>query len=346
MNLPVCAQVVGSRATRTTHPRVLAGFEKLFSLVAGSRFRVENPFLWDTKADVIKWILKHGCGDLIGGSVSCAHTWTFSHEFPHCGTCSQCIDRRVGIVAAGAENCDLAQKYKSDVFTGGRPMDEDRMMVATYVERANEIAKLGTATDLITRYPEAVRMLGYLEGRPAAAAAAEVLDLHKRHAEEVNEAIERMLAANAKALRERSLPRDCLLRLAYDSGGGDAAVAPVEQPCLARQEARWDEEKEASGVYRLSKDYELWRLVYRGEKAVLGDERAVELVDYLLRNPPEEPIHATALEILVDGAPMANGTVGGVIQEAAGAQLNSGDNKLLRDKLRELKAASEDEGVP
>ncbi|HYG33894.1 MAG TPA: 7-cyano-7-deazaguanine synthase, partial [Clostridia bacterium] len=108
MNLPVCAQVVGARATRTTHPRVLAGFETLFSLVAGSRFRVENPFVWDTKADVIKRIVKHGCGDLISASVSCAHTWTFSHEFPHCGTCSQCIDRRVGIVAAGAENFDPA----------------------------------------------------------------------------------------------------------------------------------------------------------------------------------------------------------------------------------------------
>ena len=161
----------------------------------------------------------------------------------------------------------------------------------------------------------------------------------------VNGAIEQMVAANAKALRARTLLRACLLRLTYDSGGG-GPVARVEQSCLERQEARWDEEKEAGDVYRLSKDYKMWRLVYRGEKAVLADERAVELVAYLLRNPPEEPIHATGLEVLVDGAPTDNGAVGGVMQEATGAQLNSGDNKVLKDKLRDLKAAREDERLP
>jgi hypothetical protein len=79
---------------------------------------------------------------------------------------------------------------------------------------------------------------------------------------------------------------------------------------------------------------------------VLAEERAVALVDYLLKNPPEEPIHGTVLEVQVDGAPVAGGQVGGVVQEAAGAELNSGDNKLLKDKLRELKAASEDEQLP
>lgn len=44
LNLPVCAQVVGSRATRTTHPRVLAGMQRLFTLLAGEAFTVENPF--------------------------------------------------------------------------------------------------------------------------------------------------------------------------------------------------------------------------------------------------------------------------------------------------------------
>ena len=345
MNLPVCAQVVSTRATRTTHPRVLAGFEKLFSLVAGSPFRVENPFLWDTKADVIKRILKHGCGDLIGESVSCAHTWTFSHQYPHCGTCSQCIDRRVGIVAAEAEKYDPAEKYKSDVFTGGRPNVEDRMMVATYVERANQVAKLGNVAELIARYPEVVRMLGFLEGKPSAA-AAKVLDLHRRHGEEVNGAIERMLAANAKALRERTLPVDCLLRLTYDSGGGGVVIAPpTKQPALERQKERWEEEDEGPEVYRLVKDYKLWRLVYQGKAAVLAEERAVAVVDYLLKNPPDEPIHGALLEVKVDGAPVSNWDVGGVIQEAAGAKLGSGGKTLLMAKLRELRATVENDGL-
>ena len=57
LNLPVCAQVVGGRSTRTTHPRVMRGLERLLTLVAdGKPFRVRTPFLWDTKADVVKRI--------------------------------------------------------------------------------------------------------------------------------------------------------------------------------------------------------------------------------------------------------------------------------------------------
>jgi hypothetical protein len=124
------------------------------------------------------------------------------------------------------------------------------------------------------------------------------------------------------------------------------AAPPAKQPALERQKERWEKENEGPGVYRLIKDYKVWRLVYQGEEAVLADERAVALVNYLLKNPPEEPIHGTELEVKVDGAPVGGGQVGGVIQEASGAQLNSGDNKLLKEKLRELKAASDDERLP
>jgi 7-cyano-7-deazaguanine synthase in queuosine biosynthesis len=331
MNLPLCAQVVSTRATRTTHPRVLAGFEKLFSLVAGSRLRVENPVLWDTKADVIKRIIKHGCGDLIGASVSCAHTWTFSHEHPHCGTCSQCIDRRVGIVAAQAENFDPGNKYKSDVFIGARPTDEDRMMVATYVERANQIAKLGNVAELVERYPEAVRMLAYLDAKPAAA-AAKVLDLHKRHAEEVNEAIERMLAAHAKALRARTLPVDCLLRLTYDSGGGTVAAPPAKQPTSERQVERWQKDAEPADSYRLWRGDGWWNLVFKGGQDVVEDDRGTELVEHLLKNPPIEPLHASVIEQLVDGVPWtwtttAPATTAGTVTFLLAVWLKSGPGR-------------------
>jgi hypothetical protein len=65
LNLPVCAQVLDARATRTTHPKTLVLFERLLSTVFGSPFRVSNPFLWKTKADVIKLIADNGCAPLI-----------------------------------------------------------------------------------------------------------------------------------------------------------------------------------------------------------------------------------------------------------------------------------------
>src|SRR5690606_11912077 len=38
LNLPPLGQVVGARATRTTHPKALRGFEKLFSSLLGQPF--------------------------------------------------------------------------------------------------------------------------------------------------------------------------------------------------------------------------------------------------------------------------------------------------------------------
>ena len=74
-NLPVCAQVVGGRASRTTHPRVLRGYEQLFGLLFDCPFEVQNPFLFKTRADVIGLLRASGHADLIARSVSCARTW-------------------------------------------------------------------------------------------------------------------------------------------------------------------------------------------------------------------------------------------------------------------------------
>jgi hypothetical protein len=350
MNLPISAQVVGSRATRTTHPRALAGFEQLLSLVAGAPFYVKNDFIWDTKVEVINRIIKAGCEDLIRASLSCAHVYAFCNEHPHCGTCSQCIDRRVAIVAAGAEAHDPASRYERDVFTGARPTDEDRMMIASYVERAKQLKKIRNFPELIAKYPEVVRAVRYLPGTQLAV-GERLLELHKKHAREVDTAVQRMIREKAPALHEGDLPRDCLLRLVVDSGGGGSAKVE-SSPSHEAQEARWEKEQEGPRIYRLTKNYKVWRLVYQGKEAILADERAVALTEYLLKNPPDEPIHASKLEALVDGAATldsalgAGAEVGGVLQEASGKKLSGGLGPILTAKLKELRATKEDTGTP
>ncbi len=355
MNLPVCAQVVGSRATRTTHPRTLVNYQKLLSIVAGEAFRVDNPFIWETKGEVIGRIAKANCGELINASVSCAHTWESSIQHTHCGTCSQCIDRRFGIVAAEAEVFDDAAHYASDVFTGARSKDEDRMMVATYLERANKIATLRDATELLSRFPEVARLLPHLSSN-ALAAAQRVFDLHKRHAAEVTTAVEEMFARHKSEVRQGTLPSNCLLRIAYESGPRHAKAVD-STAAKQEQEARWEKEKEDANTYRLSKGYKVWGLVFAGKEVPLADERGLELIEYLLKNPPEEPIHASNLEHLADGAVVldefaavdagaVHATLSGPVQEATGKKLGGGVGTLLTKKLSTLRSAIDDVTLP
>ena len=134
MNLPICAQVVGGKATRSTHPRVLHEFGELLSRVLGTPFVVQNPFHWKTKGEVIDLIVRSGCPELIAPSISCTHIWEMTNEHSHCGTCSQCVDRRFAVIAANAEQHDRAEQYAVDVFTQSRTrhdkIHEDKTLFA------------------------------------------------------------------------------------------------------------------------------------------------------------------------------------------------------------------------
>jgi hypothetical protein len=287
LNLPVCAQVVGGRATRTTHPRVLCGLQELLSLLAGEKFTVENPFLWLTKGEVVKKILDNDCGSLIASSRSCAHTWETTNEHTHCGVCSQCIDRRFGIIAAKADEFDPLAQYKLDVFRESRPKDADKIMGAAYLEKAIQCKALTDVGEFIINNPEVTRVLGHVEGNRGSA-AQRILDLHKRHAKEVTDAIQKLIRDNTQAIMERSLPPDSLLRTAIES------QSPLTMPAIEKVVEKIVPASEISGNI-LRKELRGWMLVFDGETRLLPDDKGVYYVAYLLKNPPDEPIHASEL---------------------------------------------------
>jgi Phage integrase family len=53
-NLPIAPQIVGSRATRSTHPRALRQMTDFANHILGHPFEVANPFLWRTKAELVR----------------------------------------------------------------------------------------------------------------------------------------------------------------------------------------------------------------------------------------------------------------------------------------------------
>lgn len=282
LNLPVCAQVVGGRATRTTHPRVMKGFQDIISLVAGEAFTVENPYIWKTKADVVKVITDAGCEDLIRHSMTCTHTWEMTNQHTHCGGCSQCIDRRFAVLAAKADQYDPVDHYKFDVFTQSRDAQDqkknvDKIMATAYLERANQVRNLTDVAQFVSSYPDVGRVFKFLGG-DTAQAAQRVFDLYKRHANEVMGALDELLSRHRTAIRERTLPGDSLVRTAYESG------SVVSMPTVVSAE------KLPDNLFR--KRGNVWeaRFQGRGRHPILiqGVDKGAEYINLLLAHPDRE----------------------------------------------------------
>jgi len=222
LNLPISEQVVGARATRTTHPQVLDGFANLFSLLVEETFTVQNPFLWKTKTEVVNLIGDAGCGDLIAQSVSCTHTREQTTEKPHCGRCSQCISRKFATLASRFSNHDPGGLYHLDLLTDPRTPEKDRTLVESFIRTATKIGSMNEL-QVVEHYGEVSRVLRHLRPLSADQVAERVIQLHRRHAAEVTGVMDAAFSAHASDIREGKLPATCAILLAIPESYKTAA---------------------------------------------------------------------------------------------------------------------------
>lgn len=302
-NLPPSPQVVGARATRTTHPQVINGFAKIISILAGRPFVVENPFLWKTKAEILRGINDAGCQEMIKFATSCTHTWKMTKLTTHCGTCSQCIDRRFAILSANLEDHDPAEAYGVDLLVGDRPVedpldgrrdkDESRTMIAAYVETASDICKM-SPVEFFGRYGEASRVLRHIDGS-ADATGLKLFELHKRHAKAVSDVIDQSIAKYASAIRKRELSDSCLLRLVCDS-----LINPTGSTGIS---ATTIEPKDGLKDFVFRKKGQAWIVRYAGgADFILLPCKGAAYLNILLSNPRVE-FSVTDLVLQVAKAP-------------------------------------------
>ena len=113
----------------------------------------------------------------------------------HCGVCSQCLDRRFGILGAGLGEHEPADAYVVDLFRGERKPGPDVVMAESYVLHALKLASMSEQT-FLNSFGQIFRVLPYLPGSPDEN-AARLHDLHRRHGQTVEAVINRELAHHA-----------------------------------------------------------------------------------------------------------------------------------------------------
>lgn len=206
LNLSPVANAVGTRATRTTHPQTLRRFSNLFSKIFDEPYRIVNPFFWRTKKEIVETISKLEFADTIALTRSCADVHNSTIQHPHCGRCSQCIDRRFAMLAAELEQHDPAEAYKVDLMAGKRKHAIDREVALSYVRCAIDYEGLGF-TRLEQSHPEISRAVAHLE-ETEETSLKRLAEMLRRHGEGVASVMQTTL--NSRPIEEfepDTLPR-------------------------------------------------------------------------------------------------------------------------------------------
>jgi 7-cyano-7-deazaguanine synthase in queuosine biosynthesis len=227
-NLPIATQLVGTQATRTTHPRVIRDLSRFLSVLQEHEVAVDDPFVWKTKSDVAKMLGESAHADLFRHAVSCSRIRSMTMLHPHCGTCFQCVDRRFAALDACLGDNDPAEMYAVDLLTGKRKEGFDRTIAESYVRRGLEFRRITEFGFISQCIGEVSRGLFAFPDLPAEEVLTRTFNLHKRHGESVYSVLTEAVRAHASELVSGTLSKDCLLRIAIGEHGQNFSVAPIE----------------------------------------------------------------------------------------------------------------------
>ncbi|MDA0734992.1 MAG: 7-cyano-7-deazaguanine synthase [Chloroflexi bacterium] len=235
LNLPINGQLIGARATRSTHPKFLRLFNRFIQLMFANGPKVSNP-LWNrTRPETLKVLQDTGSVALVEETNSCSHGRYQTRMQSHCGVCSQCIDRRFATIAAEMEEYDPPERYRVDIFRQELPSPKDRTMALSYARFASEVEPLD-ATGLFHRYAELFECIDPSDP-DAGTVAASLTGMVKRHASTIIKVIEDQIALARSELARQALPPGCLLRLI----AGSYAVVAGSQTDFFRHNADYRE---------------------------------------------------------------------------------------------------------
>lgn len=211
LNLPVADEVLRARASRTTHPKSLHYLSRLLSLVVSPEFVVDNPFMFKTKTEVVALLAHYGVEKFILLTRSCTHTRKQSKNQWHCGTCSQCIDRRIAILAAGLESSDTETDYVSDVFTGKRQEGYERNMAVNFARHATELHMMPPDAMASVFNRELTSAVSTLLNRGEA--FEQFIEMHQRHAEAVVNVLREQIRRHDEGVVLANLEKTSMLGL-------------------------------------------------------------------------------------------------------------------------------------
>ena len=336
VNPPISDQLVGALASRGTHPKFLHLVNELFGRVFPAGVRVTNP-LWDrTRAQAFDILREAGCAHLLASTYSCGKQQGHETGRPMCGGCSQCVDRRVAVLAAGMEDHDPLSRYELDLFRGALEEDEARTVALDFVRFADGTRGLEPRA-LYRRVPQLDDCL-VPDDPDFAAREAGIARVLLDHAAETMEVVGKITKELHEELANRTLPPTSLLRLWIGSGSGGVAASGEAAAMDATDHggARFGLEVVDEGSAFLRHE-EGWVVKFRGQSGHYKISRGITQLTHLLENQGQE-LDVIALASCVAAPHRQGPTPEGTTSWSSGLGpvQTPGGKKFLKERYAEL----------
>jgi 7-cyano-7-deazaguanine synthase in queuosine biosynthesis len=157
VNLPYRKSAVGLDHSRSVHPETLCGVGLVMSEVIGEKFQVHNPFLFNTKTEMLRALAEDARSDLTALTSSCDSPHRKPQQPVQCGYCSSCILRKQALAAS-----QLADKTHYVVPHGSPPAEDTRIYLANMLSQVSTLRERLKTSDqaveqwksLTQRFPE------------------------------------------------------------------------------------------------------------------------------------------------------------------------------------------------
>lgn len=192
LNFAKTQDMMNGRASRTTHPKTIGLLEKLFTIIAGKEYKIEHPYLFNTKTDVMKVIKKYKKYKLIDSAVSCSATRNKPRQKTHCGICSQCIDRRFSMYSSELEKYDENGIYHFNFLE--EDLDEPVVIksLVDYIRLAQSFSDEDMDAFYINRADEIAEVEEYIDGINGLERIGKLHNLCQNHSKDIDIAIQNM----------------------------------------------------------------------------------------------------------------------------------------------------------
>ncbi len=193
INFSKRADLINSRASKTTHPKTLANIKSFFSAVAEFQFDIKHPFLFKTKTEVFETLSQYHRHNYINSTVTCTKTFqrfTRNSNASHCGGCSQCIDRRFAAFASNLDSFDAV--YDFDMTKDSFSSDEAKTHLCDYIKLALDFSRESIDSFYYNRQEMLADIIDYIPGNNEQEKVETIYHLCTKHFQNVNKAIRKV----------------------------------------------------------------------------------------------------------------------------------------------------------